>query len=133
MRDRSDERDYEIEEEKCEVTIKREITIKFDDFELQFSFWENGERLGVEDDVFWFKDESETEERFLLRRMYCPVPRCGLGRAVLEFFKDIRPGSVIYTRPCDGKSYQDGSELTDKACKFVPKMQDLGLIEEWIQ
>ena len=116
--DRGYERDYRIASGNI-------ITLVFDESEFSISFRENGEKIG---DEFRFIDESSNEERYLLARMYSPIKKEGLGRAVLEFFKYITDGS-IYTRPNDNIKRDDQSHLTEDALYFVGKMQEEGLIE----
>lgn len=66
---------------------------------------------------------------YKLMRMDCNnIKKEGVGRAVLEFFKDIT-GGPIYASPHDGHRREDGSHLTDDAPKFVYKMIQEGLID----
>lgn len=118
LEDREFERDYLINN-------KRVITIIYDEFDTSFSFKENGRKIG---DEFRFIDEFEEGEKYLLARMYSPIPKSGLGQAALEFFIDLT-GAIIYTRPNDGITRDDGSHLTEDAPFFVGKMQKKGLIE----
>lgn len=119
--DRGEERDFQLED-------GRVITLHFDqdEFECRVNFSENGNSLG---DEFIFIDEYENGDRFLLGRMYSPIPQSGLGRAVLEYFIDMTDAS-IYVRPHDGITRDDGSHLTGDAPLFVRKMREEGLIEE---
>lgn len=124
--DRGSERDYEI-------SGGRIITLVYDDDDDKhtITFRENGIRLGGSGEFeFVFKDEDGYGDKFLLQRMYSPIPKSGLGEAALEYFKDTT-GKVIYTRPNDGMRRDDESHLTGDALKFVPRMQKLGYIENW--
>jgi hypothetical protein len=126
INDRGDERDYQIPNGRI-------ITLIYDEMDYSISFKENGKSIG---DEFRFIDESMDEdgfgngERYLLARMYSPIPQSGLGRAAVEFFIDMT-GASIYTRPNDGIVRDDGSNLTENAPAFVSKLQVEGLIEEW--
>lgn len=126
INDRGEERDYQI-------LSGRIITLIYDEMDYSISFKENGKSIG---DEFRFIDESMDEdgfgngERYLLARMYSPIPQSGLGRAAVEFFIDMT-GASIYTRPHDGIVRDDGSHLTGDAHNFVYRMQKEGLIEEW--
>lgn len=126
INERGAERDYQIQNGRI-------ITLVYDEMDYSISFKENGASIG---DEFRFMDESVDEdgcgngERFLLARMYSPIPQSGLGRAAVEFFIDMT-GASIYTRPHDGIVRDDGSNLTEDAPAFVSKLQDEGLIEDW--
>ncbi len=120
LEDRGDERDYKIQGGRI-------ITLVYDEFDSTITFKENDKEIG---DEFRFIDENESFERFLLARMYSPIPRSGLGRSAIEFFIDMT-GATIYTKPHDGIVREDGSHLTEDAPLFVDKMQNEGLIEEW--
>jgi len=126
IKDNDNERDYQI-------PSGRIITLVYDDMDYSISFKENDQPIG---DEFRFIDESIDEdgcgdgERYLLARMFSPVPASGLGRAALEFFIDMT-GATIYARSHDGIVRDDGSNLTGDAPIFVGKMQDEGLIEEY--
>lgn len=121
VKDRDFERDFEIHDGRI-------ITLVYDDFDDSIGFFENESDLG---DRFEFIDELDTEEKYLLSRMYCPIKDSGLGRAAIEFFKDIKGDVEIYTRQNDGIVRDDGSHLTGDAYGFVLKMQEEGLVNEW--
>lgn len=120
IEDRELERDYQIFDGRI-------ITLVFDEWDYTIKFKENGKAIG---DEFRFIDVFENEEKYLLARMFSPIPKVGLGREVLKFFIEIT-GATIYTRQNDGIVRDDGSNLTGMAPIFVSKMQKEGLIEEW--
>lgn len=120
IEEREFERDYQIQDGRI-------ITLKYDDIEDTITFSENGESIG---DEFSFVDEHENGDRYLLARMYSPIPQSGLGRAALEFFIEMTD-AIIYARQHDGIVRDDGSHLTGDAPIFVGKMQEAGLIENW--
>ena len=120
LNDNGDERDYRIPSGEI-------ITLIFNEFDNTITFKQNNIYIG---DEFKFKDEDEFENRYLLARMYSPIIKSGLGRAAIEFFKQMT-GASIYTRPNDGVVRDDGSHLTEDACSFVCKMQQENLIEPW--
>lgn len=109
------------------ISDGRLVTLKIDDDLSQVTFWnEHDEQLGS-DMGFVFR-ESEFNNSFLLAKMYVPIKQMGLGRAAIEFFKDVT-GATIYTRPNDGIRRDDGSHLTEDAPAFVAKMQSEGIIQ----
>lgn len=119
--DRDFERDYEISDGRI-------ITLIYEDLDDSISFFEGDENLGNQ---FEFIDESGNEEKYLLARMFCPIPNSGLGREAIKFFIEMKGDDIeIYTRPNDGITRNDGSHLTGDAYGFVLKMQEEGLINE---
>jgi hypothetical protein len=120
IKDNEFERDYQIRNGRI-------ITLTYDDSYHTITFSENGKTIG---DEFAFKDEQENGKRYLLKRMYSPVPYSGLGRAAIEFFIEMT-GASIYCRRPDGIVRDDSSHLTESALFFVSKMQIEKLIENW--
>lgn len=115
-------------ERKYEIANGQTITLKIDEDYSQVSFWnDDNEQLGSDMD-FVFRESEFNPNRYLLARMYVPITNMGLGRAAIEFFKEVT-NATIYTRPHDGISRDDGSHLTDDAPGFVSRMQEEGLIE----
>ena len=96
----------------------------------RISFSKNGKEL---DGEFLFDDVYENQQSFLLKRLYSPnsFKRLGLGEEVLKFFKSETGNAIIWTRENDSETRDDGSHLTEKAPRFIRKMQKLGLIAEW--
>jgi hypothetical protein len=120
--DRDFERDYEISDGRI-------ITLIYDDLDDTIGFFEGDKYLG---DQFEFIDESEKEEKYLLARMFCPIPNSGLGREAINFFIEMKGDDIeIYTRQNDGITRDDGSHLTGDAHGFILKMQKEGLINKW--
>lgn len=120
INDREWERDY--------ITpTGRMITLKLDEDLSQVTFWDGGNQLGNDRDFLFVESEGDNNS-YLLARMYSPIVRSGLGRASLEFFKEIT-GAKIYTRPNDGIVRDDSTHLTGDAPIFVGKMIKEGLIE----
>ena len=119
-KDRGWERDYKIPSGQI-------ITLKLEEDFSEITFWENGKQLGNNMN-FEFKILDESDNSYLLSRMYVPIKRVGLGRAALESFKYITR-SLIYCRSHDGIVRDDGSHLTEDAPAFVTKMINEGLIE----
>ena len=120
--ERESEKDYQIPNGRI-------ITLVLNEYENSISFKENGDEIG---DEFRFIDENFDDEnlggtRYLLARMYSPISNSGLGRAAIEFFKDVT-GAIIYARPNDGIVREDGSHLTEDAPGFVMKMIKEGLL-----
>lgn len=111
-----------------EISDGRLITLKIDDDYSQVTFWDNeNEQLGFDMDFVFIESEFD-HNSYLLARMYVPITNNGLGRAALEFFKELTD-ATIYARPNDGNRRDDGSHLTEDAPGFVTKMQLEGLIE----
>lgn len=120
-----------INDNGCERSYRtndrRIITLKFED-ESQITFWEDDKQLGHNDDFFFLEDDF-LPKRYLLARMYVPIPQMGLGRAAVQFFIEMT-GATVYTRPHGGIVRDDGSHLTEDAPGFVAKMIKEGLIED---
>lgn len=122
IHDNDSSREYQIADGRI-------ITLKIDDDSTEVTYHDSlGNQLG-EDGEFVFVDEDLDSNcnSYLLARMYVPIKRSGLGRASLEYFRDLT-GASIYTRANDGLTRDDGSHLTEDAPGFVSKMQTEGLI-----
>lgn len=66
---------------------------------------------------------------YKLMRMYSnDAKQSGLGRAALEYFRDV-VGFPIYVSSNDGLTKNDGSHLTEDAPGFVAKMIEEQLID----
>lgn len=77
---------------------------------------------------FEFK-ELDYGNGYKLMRMYSnELKQTGIGRAVLEYFRDV-VGSPIFVSPNDGIEREDGSHLTEDAPSFVSHMIAVGLID----
>lgn len=120
IEERDQERDYQISDGQI-------ITIRLEDVWGEMSFWKGKTKIGDGDD-FVFIEIEHLPNSYLLARMYVPIKNKGLGRAAIEFFKEIE-GATIYCRPNDGRVRNDGSHLTEDALGFVAKMIQEGLIE----
>ena len=106
----------------------RQIEMRLSDEQDEITFYENNVQL--DGDFKFEEDEEFNPGRYLLKRMYSPIPRQGIGQKALEFFIEVTDG-IIWTRPDNGQPRDDQSHLTDKAPAFVRKMQKLDLIEPW--
>ena len=79
---RGDERDYQIPNGDI-------ITLKLGEDNHEITYWDNtNKQLGSDQDFVFLEDEFNPN-RFLLARMYVPIKRSGLGRASIDFFKDV--------------------------------------------
>ena len=82
------------------------------------------------DHIGEFEFKELESGNYKLMRMYTNKSKQGgIGRAALQFFKEVT-GGLIYTSPHDGVVRDDGSHLTEDAPGFVAKMIEEGLIED---
>lgn len=117
INERENERDYKINNGEI-------ITLKLSHDLTEISFIVNGKELS---DGFAFVDLDGNGYKVI--RMYIPeYEHCGLGRAALEFFKEITEEKLYASFP-DGFKRNDGSHLTGDAPGFVSKMIDEGIID----
>ncbi len=119
-------------EKDFRISDGRIITLKLAEDFSEVSFWEDRSQLGIpHSDVFIFDFlEDLSEPTYRLTRMFCPVKGEGLGTEAIKLFIEYTDAKIV-TRPPHTGELSDGSNLTNDALWFVPKMQEKGLIEEW--
>jgi hypothetical protein len=122
------------------------LQMKQNDKCYEFSFYQDEDlELNYSNTTFVFTDESVSDEddennfynpskgnSYLLREMTVPsgLEKMGIGEFIVRWVLEVSGANIWAWNPSDGKS-DDERNLTDKGLKFVLKLQEKGLIQNW--